>query len=718
MRGFFSPQRFLFDTPLSRVWILRTILLNSVTFLSTPALSSNRRRALLCAFGLTATCAVAVAQTGPGGSQGAQHTLAPISTSSTGRNTTGSLAGAAITKKPSASRGAGGRIAVPTKTTAAFTPAETRKVEQKTESMFSSGAKDSSGITLRPFDANKLAPSYTGFTTLSSVLLSTPVVPPVPYTETSQSLVNSSNSILNLDTDFTSNVVENDKYKLPDQPLPTEELDKLSSGSPGAKHMRLISAICRALELNQNLRVEKLRPEITNTGIESEEGAFDTTLNAALTQSSSHNSTLGPRNKDGSPRSPESDAVSRNTNLDVSLSGRLPTGTDYSLGFSANRNTTNRTLPFYTEAANLNITQNLLRGAGCAVNLVRVWTAENNFVISLYQLQQVLIDLVSDVQNSYWDLYLATETLRIRITAYEVAKDQRLRSEELVRVGKSPPLDVLASQAEESSRISDVIVAATNLKQRELDFLRLINPNNFKDCWRSRVFPSQEPILPTEKLNPDDRVCIATYYRPDLRQAQLDLANGDLDVLHTENGLLPALDFVLNSGSTGKGDTFGQAFRQTKDLDFTNWTVGFQFSYPLQNRVAKAAYRRANFSRLLAEESIRNFEQIIEVDVRRAIINIDATARLIDSTRVTSRLRAETLAAENEKFRVGRSTALLVAQAQRDLTTAQLDEITAVVANVKSYIQLYRVEGTALQRVGIQPIMINPSALAKIDHKE
>jgi outer membrane protein TolC len=488
-----------------------------------------------------------------------------------------------------------------------------------------------------------------------------------------------------------------------------DDLQSLTK-SKNIRKMSLLSTICQSLELNQALRIERLRPEVSNAGIEEAEGEFDTVLEGGVGYGSSHRSTLGPKPKDGPDNRQDDVAVSRNLDYNVGVRGRRPTGTDYSLSFNGNRNTTNRTEPFYSNGLNLNITQNLLRGAGCDVNMISVWTAQNDFVISLYQLQNTLINLVTDVQKAYWDVYLAYETLEIRRKGYQVAREQRERTEEFVRVGRSAPLDALAAQAEEASRVSDLINAISNLKQRQLVLLRLINPENLSTGWRSLIFPNERPVLPTERLVPEERVRLARYYRPDLRQAQIDLANGELQVYRTANGLLPQLDFTIGLALAGNGDTLGDSLDSTADYDHRSYQLGLQFSYPLQNRRANAAHRRANFQKMMADEAVRNYCQIIDVEVRTAILEIERTSRLIYSTKVTEELRRRQLEAETEKFRVGRSTQIEVSQAQRDYVQSQLDRVTAEVANINAYLELYRVEGTALQRRGIQPIYITPES--------
>lgn len=543
-------------------------------------------------------------------------------------------------------------------------------------------------------------------------------LPPIGYDTTTGSLLDVSNLLADeymittrtLDFEDTSATVKlSDMYNDPRAGNFLEDMESLTAGE-NIRRMSLLRTVFQSLQSNQALRIERLRPEISNTGIEAAEGEFDTVLQASVGYGSSHRSTLGPRSRSGPDTRTNDIAVSRNFDYDVGVGGRLPSGTDYSLSFSGNRNSSNRTEHFYGNDLNLNITQNLLRGAGSDVNLISVWTAQNNFVISLYQLQNTLINLVTDVQKAYWAVYLAYETLDIRRKAYEVAKEQRERTDEFVRVGRSAPLDALAAQAEEASRVSDIINAIANLKQRELILLRLINPENLSTGWRSLIFPSEEPKLPTEKLIPEERVRLARYYRPDLRQAQIDLANGELAVYRTANGMLPQLDFVIAFGLNGVGDTLGESTNRVRDLDHRSYQLGLQFSYPLQNRTAEAAHRRASFQKLLAEEAVRNFCQIIDVEVRTAILEIERTSRLIYSTKVTEELRRRQLDAEMEKFRVGRSTQIEVSQTQRDYVQSQLDRVIAEVANINAYLELYRVEGTALQRRGIQPIHITPES--------
>lgn len=57
------------------------------------------------------------------------------------------------------------------------------------------------------------------------------------------------------------------------------------------------------------------------------------------------------------------------------------------------------------------------------------------------------------------------------------------------------------------------------------------------------------------------------------------------------------------------------------------------------NRNAKAQYTRALLTKDQAVESIRNLEQLIEVDIRNAFIEINKYKERIQATRATKNFR-------------------------------------------------------------------------------
>jgi outer membrane protein len=98
---------------------------------------------------------------------------------------------------------------------------------------------------------------------------------------------------------------------------------------------------------------------------------------------------------------------------------------------------------------------------------------------------------------------------------------------------------------------------------------------------------------------------------------------------------------------------------------------------------------------------VSNLAQIVQVDVRSAYLEVNRSKEQIAATAATRALQEEKARIEAEKFRVGKSTSILVAQAQRDLLSSRISEIQAIVNYLKSLIDLFFMEGSLLERRGI-----------------
>jgi outer membrane protein TolC len=121
-------------------------------------------------------------------------------------------------------------------------------------------------------------------------------------------------------------------------------------------------------------------------------------------------------------------------------------------------------------------------------------------------------------------------------------------------------------------------------------------------------------------------------------------------------------------------------------------TAGVRLSQFLGNRAAEAQDLAARAKRRQAAEAVANLQQIVQVDVRLAFT----------ATKATRTLREETLKAEKERFDVGASTTLLVAQAQRDLLISSIAEVRSIINYRIALVRLYLAEGSLLERRGVR----------------
>lgn len=483
------------------------------------------------------------------------------------------------------------------------------------------------------------------------------------------------------------------------------EVDSLTTGDVQmGRGVTLKQALTIALQNNTSLKIQYLSPQQREWGIVGAWGAFDPVFRASASASHSRTTTRNEDSIAGTNEDTSSHGFSNS--VSAGISGSLPTGTDYSLSTGFDRSATNDAMAWYGGSTNFSLTQSLLKGAGTEVNLVGVRTAENSYISSLYQLQNDLTSLVTNVQRAYWNLAIGIRSLEIQRINYELSRQRTERTMELVRVGRTSSLDLFSARAEMAASVTSLISSASEVKQLEITLKRLLNPEAFPDGWETQFFPLDEPNFTGEEINLKERIDLAMRLRPDLKQSLLDYENSCLTVIRTENGLLPSLDFSVNAGIGGDGNSFGRMFGSNTEPDRFNWGVGLEFSRSLHNRSAIASYSQSQLSKTAAMESINNMRQVIQVDVRSAVISITGAQAARESTRVTREQRQKEYEAEVAKLEQNRSTQLAVNQVQRDMTQAALDELRAQITLITSYLSLYAAEGTTLQRVGLKPTQV------------
>ncbi|MFH1882807.1 MAG: TolC family protein [Planctomycetota bacterium] len=454
-------------------------------------------------------------------------------------------------------------------------------------------------------------------------------------------------------------------------------------------------AILLAMENNRSLVVERMNPEISRTFEKEELAIFDPLLGAEV----SNRRSVADRLSRAGP-STENQIVDAVTGL-ISLGTLLPTGTALELqGSTSYTDSSLYSDTFTATRLGVSVTQALLQGMDIRANLARVHQARIDALISEYELRGFTEILLGDVESKFWDYALAQRQIEIYTNSLNFAEKQMDEVQERINIGQLAETELAAAQAEVALRRENLINARSDLAKERLNLLRLLNPSENVN-WNRDIILEYQTALPSIELdNVEQHVQVALKMRPDLNQARLQIQQGDLELIKTKNGLLPKMDFFIAFGKTGYADTFNRSadniFGDSYDV-----TGGLIYEYPPINRSARARHSRAIISRQQLLEALKNLNQLVQVDVRSAYIEATRAREQIAATAATRNFQEEKLRTEIEKFRVGKSTSLLVAQAQRDLLASQIAEIQAFANYLKALVALYRLEGSLLQRRGI-----------------
>ena len=465
-------------------------------------------------------------------------------------------------------------------------------------------------------------------------------------------------------------------------PLSTRAAD---SAPEAPLTMSIAEAVLGSLANNRSLEVQRIDPELVRTGELAAEAPFDATLQGKLAGAA-----------DRSPEGPEESLENSDSQrLELGASRLFPTGTTLGIALeSANSGSADSA----STRLGVSLTQALLQGRGSDVNLAAVRQARLDTAYSLSELRAYTESLVAQVEETCWDYLLADRRVAIVERSLAIAEDQLAEVRERIAVGRLAEIEQAAAEAEVALRREALINARSAREAQRLKLLRLVNPPGPTALTR-QVTITDTPALPPADPDPvADHVALALRRRPELAQARLLLERGDLELVQTRNGLLPRLDFFISLGATGYAASFGDTLDPGEGRDIA---AGLTLSVPLPRSAARAADQRATLSRRRAEVSIENLAQLVEVDVRAAWIEAGRLREQVAATAATRRLQEEKLRAETEKFRVGKSTAYLVAQAQRDLLQAENDAVSTAAGLIKAHIECYRLEGTLLDRRGI-----------------
>jgi len=453
-------------------------------------------------------------------------------------------------------------------------------------------------------------------------------------------------------------------------------------------------AVLRALENNRALAVQRHNPEIVQTFEDQERAFFDPTLTGRLTEEAARDHRTPGGSGDGSYSSTA-------TGGSAGVRKRLPTGTTIEVGAEAESATStiddDRTT---ASRLGLTVTQALLRGRGVSVNTASLRQAELDTLASKYELHGFAEALAAEAELAYWDYALAGRQIEIFEQSLELAEQQQREVEERIRLGNVAESELAAAKAEVALRKEDLINARSALASNRLRLLRLTN-ETAPGSWEREVVLKDHPAVP--EAEPDAveaHVELALQRRPDLNEARVGVKRGELEIVKTKNGLLPRMDLFITLGKTGYARSF---FDSVEDVGGPHYDAlaGVSLEYPFGNRDAKARNRRATLSLSRSNEAVANLEQLVELDVRLVYIEANRAKEQIAATAATRALQEEKLRSETEKFRVGKSTSLLVAQAQRDLVASRIAEIRAIVNYLKAIVDLHRQDGSLLERRGV-----------------
>jgi len=479
-------------------------------------------------------------------------------------------------------------------------------------------------------------------------------------------------------------------------------------------------AVKLALDKNLDIVVQRLNPEINDLSIATARAAFFPSLTSTVltqgTTTPSTNSIAG-----GAAAAPVTqDASNWNGGLAQNLRWG---GGNYNLTLNNTRSTSTSTVnlynPSYQPLWSAQFTQPLLRNFRTDNNRQQLQVTKLNRDISDVQLKATITNTVSNVRNAYWDYVFAVQSVDVAKQSLDLANKQVEDNQTRVQVGTMAPIDVVQAQAQAASALQNLVVAQASMRTGELALKRLIVSGTEDPNWNANLDPVDRPEFRPEEIDLDAAIRRALSQRTDLLTAQKDVQINDVTLKYLNDQTRPQADVVANYGLGGIGGTqlqransgigggpnpitgsipggYTDSLSSLFGANYPRWTVQLNFSYPLGLSAQSANVARARVQLNQVQAQLKQLELQVATDLTNQAITIRSNAERVQAAQAARELAQRQLDAENSKFAVGMSTNYFVITAQNQLSTAQNNELQAILNYRKSLVDFDRLQQTTL----------------------
>ena len=480
----------------------------------------------------------------------------------------------------------------------------------------------------------------------------------------------------------------------------------------GKLRLSLQDAIRLMLLNNTDVRISQGQLDQFSFGVGRAYSAFDPVLNASFTPQRSTQPTTS--SLQGAQTLSQ---LQQQTNF--SYNQQFQSGTNFSVGFSTQRFTTNSSFalfnPSFTSGATFTVGQHLLRGRGYVVNHGAILIAQRNVKQARANFEAQLNDSILGVINQYWNLVEAQKNLAVVQDSLHLAEESYKHDKRALELGALSPLDIYRSEATVAQRRLQVIQAEYAVKPLEDQFRRTIGADLDSRAGALDLELGENAEVSGDLVSEDIPTAIETALskRPELEAVRQQLANDDTGIYVAHNNLQPDLSLTGAYTSNGIGgnviDTSTgapvvvarggllDALGQVGGFGFPTYSVGLNLQLPIRNRRAEADLGSALVSKRSDLYQLRSRQQAITLEVRNAVHQLEVSKLSLSAAADALDLAKKTLAAEQRKYELGAETIFFVLDAQSTVQQAEQSYLQAQIGYQLALAQLDHATGNLLE---------------------
>jgi len=346
----------------------------------------------------------------------------------------------------------------------------------------------------------------------------------------------------------------------------------------------------------------------------------------------------------------------------------------------------------------------ILRGRGTQVNRVPVMIARTNTDIALADFEANVRNLVSDVENAYWNLHCAYRNLDLT----KRARDNALATWRVVESDTRRQAHEKARSREQYYRFRANVEVALNDLQRNEQILRYLMGWAVADSHVLR--PIDETTTAPVHFDWREASCEAVCRLPEIREQKWRIKQANLTMIAAKNQLLPELNAFAQFNATGLGDQLTRdgaaprfpadgstALNELTSGDFQEINFGFEFFMPIGFRAELAGVRNAQLNIARQHARLEDMELNVSHQLAQSLRDLDTNYHRMRSQ--FNRWRAAQDEVDNLRtlFEGGLGSLDILLDAQIRITDAEASYYTALCEYQRSIAGVHYRKGSLLE---------------------
>ena len=438
--------------------------------------------------------------------------------------------------------------------------------------------------------------------------------------------------------------------------------------APLELELTLAECILLAIRSNRDLAAGRLDRLAARLSLEGAEDEFR--LASAIDLSASHDLTT--------------------PTLDVAPNVTLRIATGGTFRLSANSRVTYQDTA--SQFVQLEFVQPLLKGAGVAVGTAGLVSARRTQEIGVLAFKSAVMGLVTRTIYAYRNVIRSMRAVEIAQRSLQRARDLLAVNRVLIEAGRMAEREIVQTEASVAERELSLIEARSALDDARLALIDILDIDS-----RTRIQPAETlrvDAIEHEGLEAERGVELALRNRPDYLGALLAIENANTALLVADD----ARKWELNLSASTRFGHSGRSLAEAYSRFDGDYRIGFRMSIPLG--ADSAAHRRnwqmAGVGLHKSRLQLQELRQTIDLEVRRAVRDVEVQLRRIELARQSRTLVERKLEIERLKLDAGLSGNFLLVRFEDDVVRSQTKEIDAIIAYLNALTALDLTLGTTL----------------------